>query len=757
MNSFFAFDFAYLTPDTDRPRQLAVIFCSRDILEANRLTEKMSVFLVNKPPPDRVVIIASASVSNSLKSLITDENFFDRLPAVTRLTNPPEVAFLTYDEYGTLSSIADRPFGDLRHFEIQMKQNGLLSIFRNRNGILTASPLYHFEKPSGKHSDSFIRAAEVLVSGAEVNFVAFCLLPYLSSDITHIYCDTGSIDAVAYALVQLKKAIKRDLPNPTIDSFGSYDRIEEFAFHGRDHSLFLISASTSGDLAERVTKVARIPSTRIVTLFYLGDRNGSSQILCDLTYSARKNPLGFPKIISKSVSNCTLCAQGSIPLKILGDHFLPKSAHIEQLILRVDHAPTWLSRFLQEFAGKQILRCHYNKGGLGLIRDIFLDMTSLFGKQFSTFSNFSKKFAKTLFQSTPATLQRIIHLDDPGSKKMAAFVHRRFRSISGAGKQLQLLSAKAVNTNPEKYRTKDGTTLVVASCIVSGRSLLSVCQSLRTIQANDSIVFFVGIARTRTKAILDELKANITYGEFGLNDYGLHIVDSIYIPDNVIGRVSPWQEERDTLFALREEFLSDRKFDDSEIWSRISQIDQAEGEARKGLVNNLFWPSPQNRPLRLRRNFAFLREGARGVKLSQADIYFALAAVLHNLRENPTAADQIYHSEHHRTLLSPRCFDRFNDGVVQAAILRAALRPELDYSISADASASMREVLHAVFSNMDSEIGEGAYEFLLAIACDKLRLKPQDLKAVIHPITRRRSLPKKMRYLCNYIELVADR
>jgi hypothetical protein len=64
MNSFFAFDFIYSPKSEERPQRVAIIFCSRDILEIDRLIEKMSDFLAAKAPPDKLVVLGGSQSRN---------------------------------------------------------------------------------------------------------------------------------------------------------------------------------------------------------------------------------------------------------------------------------------------------------------------------------------------------------------------------------------------------------------------------------------------------------------------------------------------------------------------------------------------------------------------------------------------------------------------------------------------------------------------------------------------------------------------
>ena len=79
--------------------------------------------------------------------------------------------------------------------------------------------------------------------------------------------------------------------------------------------------------------------------------------------------------------------------------------------------------------------------------------------------------------------------------------------------------------------------------------------------------------------------------------------------------------------------------------------------------------------------------------------------------------------------LDPENFARFNDGVIQASILRAALPSELDYRGNAEASTFMGVLLERVASRL-GEPQQAELEFLTALAIGRLRLNKPDLVRV---------------------------
>ena len=75
-------------------------------------------------------------------------------------------------------------------------------------------------------------------------------------------------------------------------------------------------------------------------------------------------------------------------------------------------------------------------------------------------------------------------------------------------------------------------------------------------------------------------------------------------------------------------------------------------------------------------------------------------------------------------------FARFSDGILQASLLRAAQRSELDYSASYDLSRQFTSTFISVLVNHKNAVGDAALEYVYAFATDKVLLRDEDRKLV---------------------------
>ncbi len=254
---------------------------------------------------------------------------------------------------------------------------------------------------------------------------------------------------------------------------------------------------------------------------------------------------------------------------------------------------------------------------------------------------------------------------------------------------------------------------------------MELSQILRSIQTNGSIVFVVGVTRASSARDLREIKSNITHTPISAQRFGFHRIEEIFPPDYSSHRRSIWSNESDFLKRLQQKFLDAPQAFHNIVAARLEMLRAAEGKSVGGMRDELFWGSPAGQELRLRPNFAFFPFFHDPTKVTQSEVYFTIASVLHSLRHSEGTRTLQQH-EYHRILIHPHTFYRLNDGVVQSALLRSGLPAEFNYTISPELSSEMAEVLRFIFSEIRTERGEACVEFALALAMGQMRLCKAD-------------------------------
>jgi hypothetical protein len=686
-----------------------------------------------KVPPDVVLFVGTAGLQKEIDELCNSDLIRDCLPEITRRSCPPPVRGIVSDLSGKFSSITEEsaPFAKPACIE-QIREHGMLALIQRHEIVLAGNDRFHFVKPAGTHCASFIRSANAFVSGAGTLFAALWLLPYIKSNTHCIYTDTAGINAFALSALLLRLQIDPQCKIPIVDSFGSYSGLSGFEFRYPHQSLFVISSSTSAGLERALTNRLHVPASQIVTVFFLdsGDRNRPGIMLCNILPDYERRTVEFASFAG---DDCPLCKSHVPAVAIGGDQFLLDVSSPEAVLLKVDDVPEWLYSLTEDFVGKDVFKVHrIVRSGANRPRELFIDLERVLALpepgQVDPFANstYHRILNRRLQTNVPSSLKHIVYIGDQGSKALAERIRNRF----------SVPERDAVNIIPRtevpKSGIKDsplstGTLMVVGGVLISGQSMMEVNQLLRD-RDEDAVTYLSGMTRTRDQKRLGEIVSNIQYGYDGGRHYGFTSILDIFLPDNHIERPSPWDREAETWRSIRESLLQQTDADDLREWcaKRVRYLEQSRAI---GMGNKLFLGDNSGGELCLRKGFAFwpdipYREGS----YSQADVYFSVAATLHNWRRlRGTSQD----GGRRRLLLSPRVFFRFNDGIIQACLLRACAFGELDYRSSRDLSEAMAEVLSVVFSHCQDTQGEATLEFLLALKEHRLVIQKEMLSGLL--------------------------
>jgi hypothetical protein len=729
--------FAFTTASQgDVEQRNAYVFTGQYALNEGLLALKISGIAAS-PQVANVTLIAPMFLKAQLIEVSISEAFYERLPE--RLRDASKVSFIVIDEKGVAHSLNGETLSIVDPALTQdLRIAGLRTIFGTREPILEGVPKYHFQKPSGQHSDKFIRVADILVDAVEIEFIALWLLPQLGPDIQAVFCDTLSINSIAYAALHLDSRFSSRARAVEVNTFNSYEFIQNDSCRVRADALYIISTTTSGQLERAMVKKGVAPE-HIATLYAMGDRKPLSSVLCDLSVAdgAEWKP---PEISSYNKDSCPLCRARVPVVQFSNGHFFPLETNVDTVVPVAEDAPPWLFAAMRQYAGKKIFACHSGSGDLGNIRELHVDVSKLLKDD----SNFLEEVVKHLKLAVAAPLNQIFYLDDPASRELAELV----------GNKCQEWMARAVPTHlftPETAKQcKDGSVLVVGSAACTGRTLLSIGQQLRDLCPSGSVVFFIAVLRTQTELAAKRLQSNLTFTPNRNYRYGFHAVERFCLPDNTRQEPSVWSEE---LTWIKKLILESKPAQASLVQfleSRRKELESAPNAG--GLIENVFWPKSDLRsPLTLRSNFSLFDFKYRESDISQADVFCSIAVLLHRMRTDSSVKVRLTQSPFNRSILDRETFARFSDGVVQASILRSAHPAELDYRLKEGLSATMAGLIDRLLTESESPEGEACMEFLVALGLGRLQLKLSDLEQVLPKHANYSGEPTMKSYLCKSV------
>ncbi len=742
MKSVFGFDF--VSPSrAGQPRRHTVFFFGKHGLNVSDCYRAIDAHYSRHPISDDVTFLGFQGDEKVFRAALAEQRVVSRIrqAAVGKASARPRVLLVGHEGITELTGTNyEQSISADTGLCATIQHEGANWIFRNHHGMLEASESHHYVKPSLRHTDRFIRSGSVLVNGVEIDFLCIWLLPLLTQNIKHVYTDSSTINSIAYALVLLRNRLAPEAERvfPTIQSFESYKGLNPDTFADRAHSLVLVSASSGGAMMQDLVGKHRIDSNRLCTLFYLGESLPVGRILCNLTRSEH-NPQGYlPAIVTKSGDRGPFPIH-SLPVHILAEAFVPENPAVEAVQVSLDDIPKWWNSFKHSFVGRECVRCFSpDPAEVDMSKPpkhpVAIDVNQAL--RFST--PFSSKLKQILMTAVPATLETIIGFEDAGSKSMVVRLRKVLRQRTTRPKGVRgIAAAQYAGRNGEGFGVEVNdlsSCCVVCSILADGTRLLDIAQILRNRQRNHAIAFIVGLVASPSEKDLREFKSNLCYSQSGV-PYAFHAVESIELPRVFRGEPTPWHEELRFWTEQLQDMPPKKRANLSRIVeSRVVELQNPDGG--RGFVHAAFLAGAMP-PLKLRPNSVFTEGLSPDLPFSQADMFLAATAVLHNMRTRKVGAGRLEQHPHKRTVVSPTLFYRFSDGVIQAAFLRAATSTELDYRMDRSMSKLMGDVLIGIFQKPDSQRAEALTEMLYAIACGKLRLLREDLNAFLTRIEPR--------------------
>lgn len=729
-----------------RQNYLVIFFPYKDVLRNVRdIQVQLREYFFNTILPDKLIVICLEYNKDQVSNLFKIESdIYNYIPRFSSIQEENSVTVISLDKNGEFTaSIGTCPEED----ELDEVYNrGMVKIFIENGGLIISQSAHHFVFPSGKHSDRFLRPGNVLIHGTEIMFLATAILRHFKVKRTeYIYCDTSSINSLAYSYIILLKELDPSLTKSIhVESFGSYEFFEKAKFEAKKESLFLISSSTSGSILERMTdekikenKKRNISLSNIAVIYGLNvESRFSEQVICDLTLNRDFNPEGIESFESYNVNKgkkCKFCEDGSTAMNVKGDVFLLEKPAVTSHLIKITDKPKFLNSFIDFYEKEEenkepVIKCFYKENGTeGKKYEVYIDIERILKdwdkREKSRFQKIFKKLEKYILQNIPATLKYMIVLPDNASKLLAKVISNVLNEHNVPFEEKNILSINELN---KIKKDKPGVIAVVSSSIVTGRNLLYLSRALRDYEDVFQRIFFTYINRTERKDHLDFLESNLGLGEFGIGSHKIINVESIFCTQESIN--TPWHLELDFIKLLQEYCEEKGGFDKTLSYCSIREKELNESGKYKGLGDNLFFPSLKNLPLKIRKGFAFAPSVPTFIdNATQSEVYFIISNVLNEIRSKGV----LNQSEYVRNLLDPGNFVRYNDGVIQASILRSATNDELKYDLSDELSLQMKSILGDMIIHIEDDHAEGLSEFFYAIAIKKLKLSHGVIKDCI--------------------------
>lgn len=564
---------------------------------------------------------------------------------------------------------------------------GLSSIFEPSRVIVTAPAGYAFQKPSNDRSTYFIRAELGLSTSAAVAFGAFAILLRLVKSYGQVprqlrllLVDTMNVASTAFALRELLSLAGVQLL-PQVESFHSYGGLDGVASPLPETSLCIVSASTSMNLHRKWMQDKGLSARDVVTLVTFDDARDAQHALYGLPADVR------PEETPPSSAH---------DIRIAGEYFFPVMEEPRKVLLTTTtHGCQEYVRDFHALRDLQVFGAFRAGGSSTTRRSLFIDADVVLSAE-----SFQHWINDRVPQFLKAGTAQVIYQEDKASAKLAQHIAYIAECRGCVG--VKVRSAADVDIS-----TIDSAAPIVCVAAVVGRgnALLSLSRDLRNCHVGPRL-YIIGMQVAESLVKLRTFDRNLTYSSHKSR------IDVLR------------RNEFLSSDTVRESFQQELSlYQGSEVFAERKARLSGDPSGRQ-----LFLPSgvQLSDPLTLNVDFAFW-EGTYVPSAYHAEVLGTIGAVLQNARtaklrlpEQQLRSPLLMH-----VALDPENFARFNEGIIQAALLRAALPSELDYRGDSQASAYMATLLSRVAAKFDHP-QMATLEFLAALVTRRMQLNTAD-------------------------------
>lgn len=592
----------------------------------------------------------------------------------------------------------------------------LSKLVEQRGAYLEAPSGHVFRHPSKRETKDFLLASELLQDEIDAYFVALSIASVTwnrlkSTAVVHI--DTMGIYPVARALEEISRVaggVANAVAPWEIDSFHSHDGINGLHRVINSNEIVLVSASTSGSMTAKLAN-SGVSEDALITLL-------------DITSINRKGTVVYARDRHvQSSKQATLRNHGETVIELTGEYFAARGKKPRALTLTKRHKPSALDVLLNNFGEVDVLKLNRRRAnGTSTIDLVSLDELSV-----AKNPDFKKWIADEIRLKTPISVTHVLPVPGLGGVEMASACIDAIYQFSGVKAKL----IESENLQHLADAEDVGGVLVCAPVVGNGHGLRSLARDLREIVPKASRHFIVGIGLPETGEAWQRLEQFLEQSGKKSRPY-LFSCWAWLSTGAVPGRGQAWLSAGQVMQKADQLVVSS-----GAPWSEdhIQESLKLLGDALENHTDS-FLLSASGMPLKLTQGFVYWDPGAGGLdKCDHAATSFsAITSALQFAREFQDPSLKLASTVHETVVLDVENFLRFNDGALQASLLRAALPYELDYSRTSDLSEVLREFLEKVFLNHTKNYGEAAPEFALALATGHLRLAEADKKKLIEKL-----------------------
>ena len=705
-----------------------VVFFGRSELDMNVLDDEIQDNLkTDNPLPDALLLVSFDEHADRLidvwKQNKTRANGLVRRGQRNAVDYLKELAVWKFHDGSFFKAFRDDQSRRTYALDLaKLLRDGLSQLVDVRGAFQEAPPGHIFKHPSGRATRQFLLASELLRDEVDAYFVAMtiCTTAWGRLKCTStLHIDTMGIYPIARAVEDITRRCGGSVPGWEIDSFHSHGGMAGLHTVLTEADAVLVSASTTGSMVEKLHEDG-VPEDALITLLDMSDEGRRGSIVYARSRHIEPTTVGTQR------------SQNETVIELAGEYFAAQGKKPRPFVLTKAHQPTSLQTLLANFSHRSVLRLNHARAG-NVARK---DLVSLDEATVADNPNLRAWLEDEVRFKTPASVSHILGLDGVGGNRMAQVSVKILETI--AGRPPKLVSLADLMAFDDATRKEVTGVLVCGAVVGDGHSLRAIARDLRELVPKASRHFVVAVGLPETMRAWLRLKQFLI--QSGDKERPYLLSSWKVLPTGApSGTGDAWRRAAELMQqADQMDIADDAPWPKEQSLSSISEMAKALDSLRDGYLHTV-----SGNDLQLTSGFVFWNPSTeiRAESNNTAVSFLAMSAALQNAREHDEAGSRLSSSMHETVVLDVENFLRFNDGVLQASLLRAADAHELDYSGSPELSEMLREFLEKVFLNAGRPYGEASLEFGLALATQRLRLTKADSLELIFRIKDKLTKP----------------
>jgi hypothetical protein len=718
--------------------------------------------------PPELIILASVASAKQLR---------EESEAAGGSANPMEVVsklcrvwLFSYSSSGHISHVAKVnriSIDGMKDILVPAVQSFVKAELASGSIVAAAPQGFYFAKLSNRNSSHFIRTESLLSCTASIEFLAVRLLKSfreycdeLAESKVRILVDSMVIWPLAQALIsmRLKDDPKRRY---VIESFRSYDGLADDSLEPGP-AFVIISASTSGGLERHLLEKIGRKHVECRTVLGLESKNELSdaetaQQRQKVLYTLPRRltgPSSLEGLRSQFETDISEVPPGCESVRIIGERFLnqnfkPKPVRLAHKALEDGRKST-----LAQIASDRLAVVSRRRPDGKSFWSLSFDIARLVGKYCVDNADGWSLLRSWLINYAAAGDMVVVYPVDvlergrPGegeARRMAELTSALLAEKS-PGAAIRTVNSQELDRPSDDLKSflRHAGVVIVAPILGNGFTFKQISAALRVTQPKGPRLYIALAVLPESQARLNELRTDL---QLNADESAYHFKAAIQLPIGKVDQDIDWYAEAQALGRIVTACTEDGITVPTHLTDRLREFREGNGLAGSvAFMSSYSGSSPAMSP-----GFLLWRSQSQlaGTDLG-AGVLLTVAVFLEACRTagSKDSDTSLISGLFQQTLIAPANFTRFNDPAIQAALLRAAYKSELNFSSSPDMSSDMQRLILRLMELHDAPAGEALPEFLLALAMGRVTLAKEHMGPLLEEA---RKLPGWLRVLAEEI------